>query len=104
LTDATFVAAARARLDANAADKRARRDRKQALAAQVNDKSASVAARAAALDVLAGMDAADADAKHAAIVARLNSAIMAARVSGLSETDAHALVSAAYAAKVEVAK
>ena len=49
LTDATFVAAARARLDANAADKRARRDRKQALAAQVNDKSASVAARRIAI-------------------------------------------------------
>lgn len=96
ITDRTFVAAARARLDELAADKRARTEHKKELAAKVNDKSATIESRTGALEVLAGMDAADSAVKSAAIVTRLNGAIMAARVDGMSEVDMLALVAAAF--------
>lgn len=100
LTDTVLVTAARTRLDELAADKRARTERKKALAETMNDHAATPAARHAALEVLTGMDEADSAVKSAAIVARLNAAMMAARVDGLSEADMADLVTAAYAVKL----
>lgn len=96
LSDKVFVAAARTRLDQLAADKRARTERKKELAAKVNDQSASVTERTAALEVLAGMDSADAGVKSAAIIDRLIKAIAAAHDDGMGEYEIHELVSLAY--------
>lgn len=69
VTPAAFVAAARVRMDENARAVKDRRDRKRALADTVNDSAATISQRAAALDVLAGMDAADSDAKGKQLLA-----------------------------------
>jgi hypothetical protein len=100
LTDSAFVASARARLDANAADKRARRERKQGLADILNDSSATMESRAGALSALVGMDDADLAAKRAKVAERLNSALVAARAAGIGEADVHVAVTRAYSAKV----
>lgn len=69
VTPDVFVAAARARMDANAADVKARRERKRELADTMNASHATISQRAAALEVLSGMDAADADAKGKQLLA-----------------------------------
>lgn len=99
LSDKVFVAAARTRLDQLAADKRARTERKKELAAKVNDQSASVTERTAALEVLAGMDSADAGVKSAAIIDRLIKAIAAAHDDRVPASEIHELVDLAYAVK-----
>ena len=101
LTDLVFVAAARTQLDAAAADRRRRNEQKKDLANKVNDKSATLAQRTAALEVLTGMDDADAKVKADSAIRRLNDAIMAAQVGGLSEVDALEMVHAAYAVKLD---
>lgn len=84
VSDTVLVAGARARLDANAAYAKARREDKAALAAKVNDHTASFDERVAAMSVLVGMDDADADAKHAHALATLNAALASAVKNGVT--------------------
>jgi len=83
LTDALLVAAASNRLAALAAAKRERTERKQQLAATLKDSGATLAARTAALEVLAGMDDADRDAAVLAATSRFDAALAAAVASGV---------------------
>ena len=90
LTAKVFVAAARARLDANAAYKRDRASQKSALAKVVNDSSASLDERAAALGQLDGMETQDGLAKDAALVNRLDSVLDACFKAGMTGDTIHA--------------
>lgn len=92
LTDSVFIAAARARLDANAAFKRERREAKQAQADVVNDSAATAEQRHAALKVLTGMDEQDSEAKRAAARQRFGTAAAAALEAGITADELTALV------------
>lgn len=91
-----FVAGARVRLDANAAAAKARLDTKRALAAKVNDNTATLDERAAALGVLVGMDDADAAAKHLAAGKSLSDAIDRAKAAGVTRDSMLAMIEDAF--------
>lgn len=102
VTDAVMVAAALGVLAADAADAQARRDRKRALADAVNDASSSLSARSAALDVLAGMDDADADAKRANVRRRVADVLAASVTAGIAADDVARMLADAYGVGVSV--
>lgn len=97
----TFVKAARIRLDAHAAAQKTRRETKSALAATVRDSSATKAARRAALDVLTGMDDADAAAKAKTASDALAATVKRAHDGGVSFSYALDILAKAYGATVE---
>lgn len=97
-----FALAAAARLAANAADVKSRRDRKRALTDTINDAAASLVTRAAALDVLAGMDDADADAKRAAVTRRVADVLAAAVSAGIPADTLADMLATAYGVNVAV--
>lgn len=101
-TDAVMVAAALAVLDREATAARERRERKRALADAVNDASASIQSRAAALDVLASMDAADADAKRDAVRRRIADVLAASVSAGIAADDVARMLADAYGVAVAV--
>lgn len=92
VTDRILVAAARVRLDANKAAKKARRDMKQGQADILNDKTKSMEQRSNALGTLAAMDDADAAARSIKLTASLKRALAACVADGMSEFSAHAIV------------
>lgn len=96
LTAKVFVAAARARLDANAAYKRDRASQKSALAKVVNDSSASLDERAAALGQLDGMETADNDAKRYEAVKSLSASLDRAIAAGATLEVVLAMVESAF--------
>jgi hypothetical protein len=101
-TDAVMVAAALAVLDHEATAARERRDRKRALADTINDSAAPLATRAAALDVLAGMDDADADAKRATVTRRVADVLAAAVNTGIPADTLADMLANAYGVSVAV--
>jgi hypothetical protein len=102
VTDAVVVAAALSVLAAHAKSEQERRDRKRALTDAVNDASSSLTARAAALDVLAGMDDADADAKRATVRRRVADVLAASVAAGLAADDVARMLADAYGVGVSV--
>lgn len=102
VTDATVVAAALSVLADEARAAKERRDRKRTLADAVNDASSSLTARAAALDVLAGMDEADADAKRATVRKRVAEVLAASVTAGLAADDVARMLADAYGVAVSV--
>lgn len=97
-----FALAAAARLAANAADVKSRRERKRALADQHNDSSLPLATRAAALEVLAGMDDEDNKAKGAAVTRRVADALAAAVAAGIPAQAVADMLADAYGVNVAV--
>ncbi len=97
-----FALAAAARLAANAADQAARRERKRALADQHNDSNLPLATRAAALEVLAGMDDEDNQAKSAAVTRRVADVFAAAVAAGIPARAIADMLATAYGVNVAV--
>lgn len=102
VSDKLFVAAAAARMAELAAAAKERRDRKRELADTVNDAGSSLAARSAALEVLAGMEDADARAKLDAKLKRFGAAIIGCRDAGATADVLADMIAAAYGVKLEV--
>jgi hypothetical protein len=98
----SFALAAAARLASNSAAAAARQKTKRALAKQVNDAKSSPAARSNALDVLAGMDGADNDAKRAAVTKRFGDVLEAALKLGIPADVLASNLAAAYGVTVAV--